>query len=173
MGEWYAVDLDKTLARYDSGQGIDTIGEPIAPMLNRVRLWLDGGKDVRIFTARVAGLGSSELEDREEALRQSEMIEDWCQTHLGTTLRITSRKDYEMVELWDDRAITVLPNLGIPLDEMDTIMCIESDATVTSDGTNITVCMMTGNDEDQFEMTPREALVLAARLLRATQSVEP
>ena len=40
---WIGVDLDGTLAYYDGWQGIDHIGEPILPMLNRVTKWLEQG----------------------------------------------------------------------------------------------------------------------------------
>ena len=50
---WIGVDLDGTLAYYDQWRGALHIGEPIPVMLERVKRWLDEGKDVRIFTARV------------------------------------------------------------------------------------------------------------------------
>lgn len=163
MNGWYGVDLDRTLARFESGQGIDTIGEPLAPMVNRVKLWIESGRDVRIMTARVSG------DDHDENLRQYEMIEDWCQEHLGTTLRITYKKDFELIELWDDRAVAVLPNIGVPIDEIDTLVAIESDAYVTLHQGNIHVNMVPGpsGNENEYRMTQREALVLASRLLRA------
>ena len=49
---WIGVDLDGTLAHYDEFRGDDYVGEPIEPMVERVKQWLDEGKDVRIFTAR-------------------------------------------------------------------------------------------------------------------------
>lgn len=49
---WVGVDLDGTLAHYDEFRGDDHVGEPIEPMVRRVRKMLDEGKDVRIFTAR-------------------------------------------------------------------------------------------------------------------------
>ena len=50
---WMAVDLDGTLAHYDKFISPSHIGEPIAPMVARVKKWLSQGKEVRIFTARV------------------------------------------------------------------------------------------------------------------------
>lgn len=106
---WIGVDLDGTLARYDGWQGIEHIGEPIAPMVARVKKWLAEGKDVRIFTARVSRHGN-------EAVEARGLIERWCRQHLGTVLRITHEKDFAMIELWDDRAVQVTPNTGTPLD---------------------------------------------------------
>ena len=50
---WIGVDLDGTLAKYDGWHGIEHIGMPIRPMMERVRTWLAMGIQVKIFTARV------------------------------------------------------------------------------------------------------------------------
>lgn len=104
---WLGVDLDGTLAKYVSGQGVAFVGEPIVRMVDRVRAWLARGIDVRIFTARVCG--ASGEDDRRY---QVEIIEAWCLQHLGRVLPITCVKDYSMIELWDDRAIRVERNVG-------------------------------------------------------------
>lgn len=54
---WIGVDLDGTLAKYGERQWPDHIGEPIAPMVERIKQWLKQGVEVKIFTARVAGHG--------------------------------------------------------------------------------------------------------------------
>ena len=41
----------------------------------------------------------------------------WCQAHLGRVLPVTCVKDFGMVELWDDRAVQVVPNDGRRVDE--------------------------------------------------------
>jgi hypothetical protein len=46
---WIGVDLDGTLAHYDGWKGADHIGEPIAPMVERVKRWLSEGHEVRVF----------------------------------------------------------------------------------------------------------------------------
>lgn len=46
---WIGVDLDGTLAHYDKWIGPEHIGEPIAPMVDRVRAWLGQGIEVRIL----------------------------------------------------------------------------------------------------------------------------
>lgn len=107
---WIGVDLDGTLAIYDGWKGAEHIGEPILAMRARVLEWLATGKDVRIFTARVS-------EPRFFAwMSVHAAIELWCVQHLGRRLPITNVKDFGMVELWDDRAVQVIPNAGIPVD---------------------------------------------------------
>jgi hypothetical protein len=76
-------------------------------MLVRVKRWLDEGKDVRIMTARVDGL--AEAPDPDVPRRA---IEAWCLEHLGQVLPVTNRKDMHMIELWDDRAVSIIPNTG-------------------------------------------------------------
>ena len=109
MSGWIAVDLDGTLAHYDGWVGIENIGEPIQPMLERVKKWLDEGKEVCIFTARVAETDPSELASC------IAYIEAWCIKHIGLRLPITNIKDFGMYELWDDRCVQVIPNKGTTL----------------------------------------------------------
>jgi len=117
---WIGVDLDGTLAYYDQWRGALHIGEPIPAMLERVRRWLDEGKDVRIFTARVnregiaAAMASPEgvAAAAREVTAVEECIRQWCEKHVGRALPVTCCKDYGMIELWDDRCIQVIPNTG-------------------------------------------------------------
>lgn len=102
MTKWIGVDLDGTLAHYDTWKGVEHIGDPIPLMVDRVEAWMKAGEDVRIFTARVA-------EGRGITVPH---IEKWCAKHLGHVLPITNVKDYNMEVLWDDRAITVEHNTG-------------------------------------------------------------
>lgn len=102
---WIGVDLDGTLAHYDEWRGVEHIGEPIALMVTRVKQWLNEGKEVRIFTARIA------MNDL-----AMPFILDWCINHLGVKLPVTFEKDYAMTELWDDRAVQVIPNTGLRAD---------------------------------------------------------
>lgn len=106
-GGWIGVDLDGTLAIYEGWEGADKIGPPVPAMQERVVRWLAAGWDVRIFTARVS---RPDLEDFEEVVAA---IQAWSQEHLGAILEVTCRKDYAMVELWDDRAVQVEPNTGV------------------------------------------------------------
>lgn len=101
---WIGVDLDGTLAHYEGWNG-GAIGEPIPLMVERVKAWLAEGKEVRIFTARVNPFPG-------ECSHQRSLIHAWCEKHIGERLKITCMKDFEMVELWDDRAIQVIKNTG-------------------------------------------------------------
>ena len=56
MKGWVGVDLDGTLAHYDKWKGADHIGVPVPRMLERVKLWLSEGMDIRIMTARVSSI---------------------------------------------------------------------------------------------------------------------
>lgn len=113
MSEWIGVDLDGTLAEYNRGDlrehGNTYIGPPIPAMVDRVRDWLNRGYEVRIFTARVSEDHPGELKNIRDA------ISAWCNIHIGQPLMITNIKDYNMIELWDDRAIQVIPNTGVPI----------------------------------------------------------
>lgn len=115
---WIGVDLDGTLAFYDHWRGVDHIGDPIIPMLDRVKGWLAEGRDVRIFTARVDGgtvalnMGNQNGEAFRDVEKVKGIIGSWLVKHVGTILPITCQKDYGMIELWDDRCIQVIPNTG-------------------------------------------------------------
>lgn len=104
---WIGVDLDGTLAHYDGWQGREHIGDPITPMLERVLAWLTAGQRVKIFTARVSGELSAAASSRR-------YIEAWLERHGIGGLEVTNVKDFEMTELWDDRAVRVVFNTGEP-----------------------------------------------------------
>ncbi len=108
---WIGVDLDGTLAEYHGWTRADDIGKPIVPMLLRVSAWINHGMDVRIFTAR----GSIDQADRDLAYPA---IRRWCIEHLGKELEITNVKDLHMIELWDDRAVGVVRNVGTPVESL-------------------------------------------------------
>jgi len=107
---WIGVDLDGTLAIWEPTDNYDPtiIGNPIQPMVDRVKNWLANGIEVRIFTARVTEDGYRNI----ELVRSA--IQDWCEIHLGQRLKVTNIKDYGLIKLWDDRAVGVIPNTGIP-----------------------------------------------------------
>lgn len=104
--KWIGVDLDGTLAHYEKFEGPEIIGEPIEPMVNRVKQWLEDGKNVKIMTARAAPQKGVRPQDVEEAIRK------WCVENIGQELEITFQKDQNMEELWDDRAIQIIKNTG-------------------------------------------------------------
>lgn len=101
MGKWIGVDLDGTLAKH-SGKLEGPIGEALPSMLERVKGWVDEGLEVRIFTARA-----------ESALERTKIYR-WLEDNGLPKLAITNKKDWEMQELWDDRAIRVVHNEGEP-----------------------------------------------------------
>jgi hypothetical protein len=100
--EWIGVDLDGTLARSSAWKGSDHIGEPIPAMVDRVKVWLSEGKDVRLFTARAFNPSREEVD----------LMADWCEKHLGRIIPITCEKDMHMAALYDDRAVQVIKNTG-------------------------------------------------------------
>lgn len=101
MPGWIAVDFDGTLAHYTNlaEQG-DQLGEPIMPMVERIKMWLEDGLEVRIFTARQG---------------QDELICDWLKAAGLPPLKITDRKDPYLLQIWDDRSIQVRHNTGQPI----------------------------------------------------------
>jgi hypothetical protein len=99
---WVGVDLDGTLAQYGKWDGSGSIGDPVVPMLERVKAMLARGIEVRIFTARVS--------DGDPATVAA--IQEWCTRHVGVPLRVTNVKDYSMWALFDDRAVAVEKNTG-------------------------------------------------------------
>lgn len=101
MSGWIGVDLDGTLAVYDYSKPVtEEIGEPIGPMVERVKNWLSLECEVRIFTARAS---VPEL---------IPPIEQWCLKVFGQVLPVTNVKDFAMFQLWDDRAVRVELNTG-------------------------------------------------------------
>lgn len=106
IGPWIGVDLDGTLATYFGGwMGTGVIGNPVPRMVTRVQQWIKEGKRVKIFTARAGDP------------KELPAIKQWLVMNGMPELEITDKKDYEMIELWDDRAIGVTPNTGVPLAE--------------------------------------------------------
>jgi len=105
--------FDSTLATYENWIGIEDVGKPIKPMCDRVRKWLEDGKTVKIFTARVYAIGMKLLNGE---IQTEEMIkgpiEEFCMKEFGQILEITNVKDFGMIELWDDRCVEVVPNTG-------------------------------------------------------------
>jgi hypothetical protein len=100
------VDFDRTLANYESwSKNGSSLGAPIPAMAERVRRWVDSGKDVRIFTARAAPNNPR----RDDDIRK---IMAWCEEHIGRPLPVTNQKDFETVAIWDDLAVSVEANTG-------------------------------------------------------------
>jgi hypothetical protein len=98
---WIGVDLDGTLAEATPWQGMSHIGPPVPLMMRRVQQWLAKGLRVKIMTARAG--------DPEGAAA----TQAWLKAHGLPELEVTDKKDFGMIELWDDRAIQVVQNRGI------------------------------------------------------------
>lgn len=107
---WYGFDLDGTLAYYDKWVSALHVGEPISAMVDKVKAFLAEGKQVRIFTARVAPATIERGGDSLPAIENA--IALWCIKHIGVMLPITSVKDSGMIALYDDRCHEVLTNTG-------------------------------------------------------------
>lgn len=112
---WIAVDLDGTMAEYDHWRGPEHIGKPIPLMIDRVKRWLAEGQEVRIFTARVSGSPA-------EVAEAYPHIASWSLEQFGEVLEITCKKDYGMIQHWDDRCVQVIPNTGRTIaDELESV----------------------------------------------------
>ena len=95
--KWIGVDLDGTLAY---SNGTQKIGAPIASMVDRVKRTLSAGTAVKIFTAR-----AGTVEGREQ-------VKQWLKLQGLEALEVTNQKDFDLLELWDDRARRVIRNEG-------------------------------------------------------------
>ena len=112
-GRWIGVDFDGTLA-FSVPNRIDpyTLGVPVPEMVYRVKNWLEEGYTVKLLTARMypksstGGIRDLDLMDK--------LLRGWTKLHLGTELENTCQKDGWMEVLWDDRAIQVIKETGLP-----------------------------------------------------------
>lgn len=102
-GPWIGVDLDGTLAKHDLWISKHHIGKPIPQMLNRVKMWVERGIRVKIVTARACEADGIPP------------VQSWLKKQGLPDLEVTNEKDFAMIELWDDRAIQVIPNTGRPV----------------------------------------------------------
>lgn len=95
---YIGIDLDGTLAHYD-GWKDGAIGEPIKLMADRMFTWIKSGQEVRIVTARGVG---------DERIR----VQQWLWEQFRLMIPVQNTKTFRMHELWDDRAVQVIPNTG-------------------------------------------------------------
>jgi hypothetical protein len=70
-------------------------------MMRRVQAWLAKGVRIKILTARAGN---------EEGLAATKK---WLAENGLPDLEVTDKKDFDMIELWDDRAIQVIHNTGM------------------------------------------------------------
>jgi len=104
MHGWIGVDLDGTLMYYGENNFSQyEMGEPIPLMVQKVKDILEKGYKVKIFTAR-ANVGGAAL------IKITYLIQDWLEKIGLPRLGVTCKKDYGMIELWDDRCRQVKEN---------------------------------------------------------------
>jgi len=100
---WIGVDLDGTLSEHSDAISLDQIGPPVPQMVARVKDWIGQGYTVKIFTARAS---------IPEGIPP---VERWLAEQGLPALEVTCEKDFHMIELWDDRGVQVIANLGQPV----------------------------------------------------------
>lgn len=151
---WIGVDFDGTLVTYGGWKGPTEFGEPIPMMIHRVKQWLKEGKNVKILTARVGsqnGKPDDVPHNDIEAARSA--IQVWCSKHLGKILEVVCCKDYAMAELWDDRAVQLEFNTGMPI--VDRLACCGNCQTY---GVGVVVTSQySGQDYDCFTCANRDS----------------
>lgn len=109
---WIGVDLDGTLAVHEfDGRNPTYIGPPVQKMVDRVLDMLAEGWTVKILTARVCSAQPMGLR-----IAQQMAVKKYCMDLFGVDLEVTAEKDFNMVELWDDRAIQIIRDTGIRAD---------------------------------------------------------
>jgi len=96
----YAVDLDGTLASYSGWKNDRSVGPVIPSMMERVKMWIDEGIRIVIFTARA---------DDPDNIPE---IVEWLKKHGLEDLEISNIKTPDMARFYDDRAIQVEKNTG-------------------------------------------------------------
>lgn len=104
MRGWIGVDFDGTLCKDDAD-------EPVPAMVQRIKDWLKQGYEVRIVTARCASVNNV-LRHPKYVENQKACISAWTLKHIGVPLDATAEKDFNMLQLWDDRAVTVEKDTG-------------------------------------------------------------
>ena len=100
-----AVDLDGTLAHYDSWKGIDHIGPVVPEVANAMELAQREGADIWIFTSRVS--------DPADAEQAGKVVHNWLVKNNFQFEGITAVKHKFFTEFWDDRAVQVIRNSGM------------------------------------------------------------
>lgn len=97
---WVGFDFDGTVSRLSDGL-------PVSSIVEKIKHFRSQGVEVRICTARI-----SSKQTPEHIVNHTKYIQDWCKVYIGEVLPVTAEKDYEMVILYDDRAIAVKTDAG-------------------------------------------------------------
>ena len=113
-GHWVGFDFDGTLATYD-GVNFPAAGDPIMFTCTALQDCLDAGMEVRIVTARAATAEDPQNPHYTAAENAAllEPVRRFCREVFNRELPITAEKDFMMLRLWDDRAVQVIPNIGL------------------------------------------------------------
>ena len=106
MGAWYGVDFDGTLCTGTDWNIPGDEGKPIENIVNKVKELIANGNTVKVVTAR--------YHDGSKSINH---VKRWCLKYIGKELEVTASKDYEMIALYDDRAIQVQPDTGVIIEE--------------------------------------------------------
>lgn len=100
-----AVDLDGTLAEYFGWQGEEHIGQPVWPLVEKIKKMIESDDKIVfwIYSARCCDA------------RSAEIIHAWKEKHGISELfaGVTNIKYKFFREFWDDRAKQVVPNTGV------------------------------------------------------------
>lgn len=99
------VDLDGTLVAHGPITDLTMVGPPIPAMVDKIKQAIEQGYEVRIFTARVSG-------PDDEAVVVKAAIQEWAFRNLGFYPKVTCCKDFDTVEIWDDRSVQVIRDTG-------------------------------------------------------------
>lgn len=135
QGGWVGVDWDGTMFTFEGDTWVawNVFGQPIQAMIDRVKAWVAAGVPVRIVTARIR-IPLEELNGLPVYSRRplntcivtgqaysdammSRAIQDHAEKHGLPRLLVQCYKGARMIELWDDRAVQVVPNTGQTLTE--------------------------------------------------------
>ena len=96
------VGLDGTLSHQsEDASAEDKIGDPVKPMLERVRKWIADGKSVMVFTARAETAGGMLA------------VRFWLDAHDLQTVGVTDKITRDADEIWSCRAVGIMLNKGV------------------------------------------------------------
>ncbi len=196
MSGYIGVDFDGTLATHAPGSGLTPLGEPIPRMVERVKAWLAEGREVRIITARVAPhyIDADEQAELVRAWCREHLGQELVvQSHkCGSMYELWDDRAIGVIRNEGIRADEY--NLAVhrlaaqcELKAYDREHGVESDASASLEVEQLRehprwpaklnlhcICVnpMAGELDDEFYVTPREARVLAAQLLRAADEAD-
>ncbi len=115
---YHGIDLDKSLAYHESKWGVSKIGNFFPEMVKRIKSLMASGKQIKIFTARAA-----------HGPEQVKMVQDALEKEGLPRFEVVNLKDRNLRCLFDDRAVRMIPNTGIPAD----LKILQEEAGVFSD----------------------------------------